>query len=419
MKVHGKSKFLQKLECNLRKAMRYDFPNSITQLSACPFNTMGDLQEAVRTGEAMIVEGFKRSATVFNIMATRSEQFLLYLGLFGPYLVTGITIGVGLLTHRYWLLAGALFPFAATVLTSPQFPLLFYRLCAHGFSEGMVKLLRRLPLLAAFAVCLFALAGGATALFVFFAAYCVCHVLTIMGRSVYSRTLFRRALALESAFVFLVSRKYILLLDKEQRPFNDATTQNNLGASYTAIPSASPEEEASTVREAVARYKRALDVCKKGVHPLQYAMIQINLGFTYTALPSASPEERASHVRSAIDCFRAALEIYKKDNYPVEYALTQRGLGVVYTSLVQATGDERATNVRAAIACFKRTLEIYKKDEYPQDYCLSAAHLGMILADIDKEQACHWLKEAYSLREYLPDQGKRVEEIMARVCGEE
>jgi len=40
----------------------------------------------------------------------------------------------------------------------------------------------------------------------------------------------------------------------------------------------------------------------------------------------------------------------------------------------------------------------------------------MQLASIDHADACHWLKEAYSLREYLPDQGKRLEKLIREVC---
>ncbi len=61
-------------------------------------------------------------------------------------------------------------------------------------------------------------------------------------------------------------------------------------------------------------------------------------------------------------------------------------------------------------------MEIYKKDEYPQSYCFTAANIGMILVGIDDTKACYWLKEAYALRQFLPDQGKRIEDVMNKVC---
>jgi len=46
------------------------------------------------------------------------------------------------------------------------------------------------------------------------------------------------------------------------------------------------------------------------------------------------------------------------------------------------------------------------------------AAMGLVLASVGDEDACGWLKEAYSLREYLGDHGKRLEEAMDDVCKE-
>ncbi|MCJ7729810.1 MAG: tetratricopeptide repeat protein, partial [Sedimentisphaerales bacterium] len=148
-------------------------------------------------------------------------------------------------------------------------------------------------------------------------------------------------------------------------------------------------------------------------------MTQNNLGTAYTYLPAATADERAKNVRAAIDCYQRALEIRKKDEYPVQYATTQNNLGNAYTALPSATAEERAKNVRAAIDCYQRALEIRKKDEYPQYYCQTAANLGIALASIGNPDACYWLKEAYALREYLEDQGKRLEEIIRQTCKKE
>ncbi|MBU1937274.1 hypothetical protein KKG05_07735, partial [bacterium] len=94
----------------------------------------------------------------------------------------------------------------------------------------------------------------------------------------------------------------------------------------------------------------------------------------------------------------------------------QNNLGTAYTDLPSATAEERASNVRKAIACYEAALEIRKKDEYPQFYCETTANLGMLLADFGHKDACHWLKEAYSLKQFLPDQGKRLEPIIKEVC---
>ena len=206
------------------------------------------------------------------------------------------------------------------------------------------------------------------------------------------------------------------IFKKDEYPVKYALIQNNLGTAYTDLPSATAEEKARNVRAAIDCYRAALEIYKKDEYPVECAATQNNLGNAYTNLPSATAEERAKNVRAAIDCYRAALEIRKKDEYPVEYAMTQNNLGNAYADLPAATAEERAKNVRAAIDCYRSALEIRKKDEYPQYYCQTAANLGLALASINNPDACYWLKEAYALREYLEDQGKRLEEVIRQIC---
>ena len=137
---------------------------------------------------------------------------------------------------------------------------------------------------------------------------------------------------------------------------------------------------------------------------------------TYLMRPSSSGAARGDNVRQAILNYENALKIFIKDEYPVDYAMTQNNLGTAYTYLPAATPEQRAQNVRNAIDCYKAALEIRKKDEYPQNYCQTAANMGLILAEIEDKEACNWLKEAYALRQFLPDQGKRLEDVMNRVC---
>src|SRR3972149_3022399 len=96
--------------------------------------------------------------------------------------------------------------------------------------------------------------------------------------------------------------------------------------------------------------------------------------------------------------------------------MTQNNLGNAYMNLLAETAEERAGNVRKAIECYKAALEIRKKDEDPHYYCRTAMNLGLALASINNPDACYWLKEAYALREYLGDQGKRIEGLIRQIC---
>jgi len=236
----------------------------------------------------------------------------------------------------------------------------------------------------------------------------------------------RGALNLQIGNCYYNLRKYLnaaeyysgaLKLSRKARDLEgEAAAQASIANTYLLRTAATGPSRGANIRKAVELYAAALEIYKKDEYPVDYAATQNNLGTAYTALPAATSEERAENVRKAIECYRAALEIRKKDEYPVDYAMTQNNLGTAYTYLPAATSEERAENVRKAIECYRTALEIRKKDEYPQFYCQTTANMGLLLASIDGEEACYWLREAYSLREYLEDQGKRLEEVIENVC---
>ena len=145
----------------------------------------------------------------------------------------------------------------------------------------------------------------------------------------------------------------------------------------------------------------------------------ISMANTYMLRPASSGKTRGDNVQKAVEHYVNSLKIFNKDEYPVDYAMTQNNLGNAYTALPSATAEERAKNVRSAIDCYRAALEIYKKDEYPQYYCQTAANLGLVLVEINNRDGCYWLREAYALREYLEDQGKKLDERIRKVCKKE
>ena len=133
-------------------------------------------------------------------------------------------------------------------------------------------------------------------------------------------------------------------------------------------------------------------------------------------LPSATPEEGKENLGKAMECYREALKVYRKEEYPVDYAMTQNNLGNAYRHLPSATPKERRENLRKSMECYGEALEVWRKDEYPENFCLTAGNLGMSLLDMDDREGCKWLREAYALREFLPDQGAGVEKIIRELC---
>ena len=207
---------------------------------------------------------------------------------------------------------------------------------------------------------------------------------------------------------------------REARKANDiegeASNLLNIGNTYLQRSALDGLLKGDNILRAVEYYRKAILIFLKDEYPVEYAMTQNNLGNAYMYLPAATPEERVQNVRNAVECYQAALEIYRRDEYPIDYAMTQNSLGNAYMYLPAATPEERVQNVRNAVECYQAALEIYRRDDFPQDFCITAANIGMSLASINDTKACHWLREAYALREYLPDQGKQLEKLIREVC---
>lgn len=202
---------------------------------------------------------------------------------------------------------------------------------------------------------------------------------------------------------------------KDEYPNRHALTQNRLGLTYTYLAAATPEQRAQNILNAIECYETALQIYKKDKYPGGYAMTQNNIGNAYMDSPALTSEQRVQNITKAIKCYKAALEIRKKDANPLQYAVYQNNLGTAYRVSPAPNAEEKEQNHRNATECFKVALEIIKKDEYPHYYCLVAFNMGLILLDIEDKDALFWLKEAYTLRQFLPDQGKILETAMSRI----
>jgi tetratricopeptide (TPR) repeat protein len=164
-------------------------------------------------------------------------------------------------------------------------------------------------------------------------------------------------------------------------------------------------------------YGTALREARKANDKKGEASALSSVGNTYLCRPASDGLTRGDNVRQAVNNHQQALKIFQKDEYPVDYAMTQNNLGNVYMELPSTTAEDRVENIRKAIQYYKNALEIRKKDEYPHHYCITSANLGRTLISINEiKDGCYWLREAYSLKQFLPDQGKGFESIMKELC---
>jgi len=208
----------------------------------------------------------------------------------------------------------------------------------------------------------------------------------------------------------LAIEKFQLLLGYEKNPHAISAVYNQIGHCYYMQ---------SKFIQASEYYTKGLNVSKNAGDDEGLASAYGNIANTFMHRPSSSGSIRAKNVVNAVDLYSKCLSIFLEDMYPVDYAMTQNNLGTAYTDLPAATPEVRADNVRKAIECYQAALEIYRKDEYPQDYCYTIANIGMALISINNPSGCSFIKEAYSFKEFLPDQGKQLEGILLDHCFEE
>jgi len=182
-------------------------------------------------------------------------------------------------------------------------------------------------------------------------------------------------------------KKALEIYKKDMYPVEYALTQNNIGTAYKNFPADTTEQRAENVRKSINCYREALEIYKKDEYPVEYAAAKNNLGIAYKNFPAETEEQRAVNVRKAIDCYNEALEIRKKDEYPVDYATSQNNLGNAFKDLPAETPEQRAENGQKAIDCYREALEVYNKDEYPLGYAATKNNLGTAYMYLPAETA--------------------------------
>ena len=213
---------------------------------------------------------------------------------------------------------------------------------------------------------------------------------------------------------YFVKEQYALAIEKFKRILGHEKDPSGISAANIQIGHCYYNQK--SYLKAAEYFGAGLHLAKQACDSEGIAASYGNIALTYLQRTSSDISVRSHNICKAVELLLKTLKYFSIDEYPVDYAMTQNNLGTAYTDLPSATSDERAENVRKAIKCYQAALEIYKKDEYSQGYCFAAANLGMILIEINDKRGCYFLKEAYSLCEYLPDQGKGLEEIIQENC---
>jgi tetratricopeptide (TPR) repeat protein len=197
-------------------------------------------------------------------------------------------------------------------------------------------------------------------------------------------------------------------------PDQKAKLQLNLANAYLDLPAATAQERSQNVQNAISCFLSALETHDKQRCPLDFGAAQIGLGGAYcdySELPTATKQERQNALEKAVDCFNEALDIYDKKGYPVEYATIQGNLAAAFMRWPADSHEERVQAVQRAVGACQAALEVVHRN-HPEVFACTAATLGSALSVLGNANAHYWLNEAYALRQFLPDHGERVEEII-------
>ena len=204
-------------------------------------------------------------------------------------------------------------------------------------------------------------------------------------------------------------------------PEERAKLQLSLANAYLDLPVATVQERSQKVRSAIGWFSTALGTFDKKRHPLEFAQVQIGLGgayCNYCELPTTTEQEQLRAVETAVDSFYKALDVYDKKGYPVEYATTQSNLAAAFMCWPTDSHEERVQAAQRAVGACQAALEVIHKRNHPEVFAFTAATLGSALFILGNANAHYWLKEAYALRQLLPDLGETVGDLMKQTGGE-
>ncbi len=178
--------------------------------------------------------------------------------------------------------------------------------------------------------------------------------------------------------------------------------------------------------EAVALYKKSLQVRTKQNDPEHYAATMQNLGTAYRELPSG---DRASNARKAITCYHEALRVRTSAQAPLKYAALQNNLGNAYLTLAETENENGARRALRSLRHFDRALRFVNPEKHPCDYAGTQFNRGQAylllasrgsVADLGSAASCFAEAEAHfalcGQHEYSEMAKKRLEQMRLLVC---
>ena len=111
-------------------------------------------------------------------------------------------------------------------------------------------------------------------------------------------------------------------------------------------------------------------LCTADAFPYEWATTQNNLGLSYS---NRIRGKKTDNLEAAIACYRKSLKVYAADAFPYEWASIQTNLGNAYSNRIRG---KKTDNLKAAIACYRESLKVFTPEAFPQECLLTGRNLG-------------------------------------------
>ena len=186
-----------------------------------------------------------------------------------------------------------------------------------------------------------------------------------------------------------VYREALEEVTRERVPLNWARTQSNLG--WVLFRLGQRESGTAKLEEAVAAHREALNVLTRTRLPLDWAIIQNSLGTALTTL--AQREGRTEKLEEAIVAYREALKEQTRERVPLKWAAIQGNLGNVL--LVLGRRENGTAKLEEAVVAYREVLKEFTHERMPLEWAKTQNNLGIALrAIVERESATAKLEEA-------------------------
>jgi tetratricopeptide (TPR) repeat protein len=181
-------------------------------------------------------------------------------------------------------------------------------------------------------------------------------------------------------------RQALVVRTREQLPIQWAATQNNLGSALQHQGIRMGDEAGiRLLLDAVETYRQALTVRTRDQLPQDWAATQNNLGAALQELGTRADDDTAGAdlLSQAVAAYRKALQVYTREHLPQSWAMTQNNLGnALKAQGIRMDGDEGVKLLTEAEAVYRKALEVRTPEALPKQWAETLQNLSQLYHEV-------------------------------------